>query len=841
MRRSGDNYFLHSYEKDLFRNRYKDPDNDRETTWESIFRRVSRKVACGSRDLAKEFFDGMSSATFLPSSPQLWNYGSKRKFSRNGSSCFTGKIADSLDSFNEAYMESEKIFVSSGGYGVCGNLIRPRGCRITYSQSGSVGVLGMGGPFRNLEARTGYITSGGRERGALMLQLSAWHPDVIEFILAKKPTSLGFLDDWPTNARSFLSQYERKDLSTAEYYFLFDNILHVMDRYASDYVFRRDWPTEKDVISMFGEPDDYIHCPIAEAVRSMKKIGVLRKDHLEQLIPYVFDYGIGKAGEWRKANRDWDLPLQNCNMSIRIPDRLVKAAREDKPWVLAWYSNEPPHDGCKPWTRTDVGFDSIQNTEGATYRVSEDGTDVSVSQDDPKPYKYGVVITTWAGLKENLKPNPNNWKDSEYARFYRRSLLPEISKYGDGTIMANDIFDLVFRAAHGWGDPGVVFDDTYEKFNPIDSAKYGERLSNPCAEYLSPPGGACNLVSVNQRKASDSVNNSWSSEVVETERQWLSLRRDPTFVDYLNNTSEATRKAFAYISRAQEANEEPTPFIREMSHEHYRIVGIGMMGLAEALIRFHIPYGSDAAKHFAAATMSEIGLSAWEESFRLAKQGWPKPKAWDSDRQHRNFLNRVDSARKYRLSRNHVERWKAIARRVRSGEYATHNSVTSVAPTGSISQIAGWIMSRNVSNGVTYDITITSGIEPPFAWSTHRQDNSGMVMVNHDLWNTKEHKGKAWMRSSSDVTPKEHVIMQAAIAAFCDMGVSKTINLPETATLSNVADAYMLSYDLGVPSATVYRDQSKPQQVLTALDCPSGECVVILDRESVSKVPALPE
>jgi len=139
-------------------------------------------------------------------------------------------------------------------------------------------------------------------------------------------------------------------------------------------------------------------------------------------------------------------------------------------------------------------------------------------------------------------------------------------------------------------------------------------------------------------------------------------------------------------------------------------------------------------------------------------------------------------------------------------------------------------MTRAASNGVLHYKHVNGSVEPNFAWATGRRDNSGTTEIVHDLWLTQEHRSKPWMITASEVNAAEHADIQAAICAFTCMSASKTINLPAKASIHDVAAGYERAWRLGVPGTTIYRDQSKPMQVLTALECPSGECAVVFDR-----------
>lgn len=800
-----DGYFVSEYEKDLFLGRYKDPGNPEEMTWEGVFRRVAKSVADTSENEA-DFYDLMATGAAIPSSPQLWNYGASRRFPRNGSSCFTGRMGDTLDDFRRADGDAENIYVASGGFGVILDTVRPRGCKIRHCSEGAMGSMCFGGPARRIEGTTGYITGSGRARGALMLQLSDWHPDVIEFILAKRPSSLGWLDDWRANVTGYLGPVSA-------------GVERLVMTYGSDYVFKKDWPFKSRVIKDCGE----------QAVQEAVEFGILKLVN-GRLVPQVYDWD---TNAFREANRDWDLPMQNCNMSVRCSDEFMNAVITDGDWTFRWFDQAEPKAGELPWTKTDALGEGLKEYDGTIFTVCPRTS--AVTPDGTNPYRYGVIITTWEGLRDNMAPNKNHWRDTDYARFYRTKVLEAVGHL-KGRIKARQVWNLICENAHNHADPGIVFSSTYERFQPVDSEKYGPRLSNPCSEYVNSPGGSCNLISVNLRRCAESVNvkvsdvsliDGWDTRGLTSEHDWTELAKTRAFADYLKEVGHVASRCLTYIAHALEYNEAPVEYIQELTIKHFRTVGVGIMGLAEAMMFFHVKYGSECGQAFASATMSEVALACWERSFELGAKGWPKPEGWSPERMERIFSERWNLAHECGILASQAERWSALKDRVAAGEYATHTCVTSVAPTGSISQIAQWIMTREASDDVINPKTVTSGCEPTFFWGVKRRDNAGQSETYHDLWYSDEHHEKPWMVTAMDgVTPSEHVRMQAAVCAFTCMSVSKTINLPESATVEDVANGYMLAWQLGVPGTSLYRDNSKPMQVLSALECPSGECAL---------------
>lgn len=793
---------MNPYERNLFETRYKDIGSD-EQTWLDVFRRVSRTVTTDA-ELQRQFFDAMMTGEMVPSSPQLWNYGAKgRRFPRNGSSCFTGRMGDTLKSFRAADGDAEDVYVASGGMGLLANTVRPRGCKIRHCNEGAMGSMCYGGPIRRIEGTTGYITGAGRARGALMIQLSIWHPDVMEFILAKRPHSLGWLDNWTVNAKTVV----RGDDLEREIGFC-------IDRFSSAFVHEKDWPSVKEAERVTGM-----------SMHRAQQLGIIKIDTLNRAVPMVTDWASGNV---REASRDWDLPLQNCNMSVRVTDAFMRAAKRGSPWAFSWFDTSEPIPGEHPWTKTDALGNGLEEiNDGRIVTMASDLTgpiNIGAPSGSMKPYRYGVVITTWEGLLQNLSPNQNQWRDTDYARFYRKVIVPAISRLS-GCIYANQVWDLICENAWNHADPGIVYEDTYERFQPVDSAIYGPRLSNPCSEYVNSEGGSCNLISVNLRLCAErGLSRSgvkWQGEIPAFDSL---MEGNSAMREQLREIHDIAYKAMTYISYALDYNEAPVPFIHEMTANHFRTVGTGIMGLAELLMLNHIRYGSPVAQQVAALVMSEVGLTCWERSFELAASGAKVPLGWNRAKMETIFEARAMNAQLYGLPNDHIERWRALAERVAAGEVASHTATTSVAPTGSIAQIVAWVMRDMTPDG--HEVAVTSGVEPTFAWATGRTDNSGSTQVFHDLWASDEHHAQPWMVTASEVTMEEHIRMQAAVCAFTDMSVSKTVNLPEHATVQDVKHGYELAWELSIPGTALYRDRSKPMQVLTALECPSGECTI---------------
>ena len=355
--------------------------------------------------------------------------------------------------------------------------------------------------------------------------------------------------------------------------------------------------------------------------------------------------------------------------------------------------------------------------------------------------------------------------DGEYALKNPRSGEPVKS------LRARKVFELIANLAWRSAEPGLVFIDRINAVNPTPQIGPMES-TNPCAELPLLPFESCNLGSIDVSKV-----------VTGGDFDWTRLRA-------------LVREGVHFLDNVIDANRYPLPQIETITLAN-RKIGLGVMGWADALIRLGVAYDSERALEVAEQLMRFVAHEAYEASAELADVRGAFP----------NFRSSMWDQRGMRPLRN--------------------ATVTAIAPTGTISIIAG----------------CSSGIEPLYAVSYVRRVLDGTLLYEvHPLFRhlaiERGFYSEALMKkiaetgrvtgnpdvpldvqrlfvTAYDVAPEWHVRMQAAFQKHCDNSISKTINMPRQATPADVAQSYLQAYKLGCKGITVYRDGSREDQVLS--------------------------
>lgn len=339
-----------------------------------------------------------------------------------------------------------------------------------------------------------------------------------------------------------------------------------------------------------------------------------------------------------------------------------------------------------------------------------------------------------------------------------------------GELNAKEVFEKMVNLAWEGGDPGIIFIDRINKFNP--TPQEGDMEStNPCGEQPLLPYESCNLGSINLSKF-----------VKNSKINWEELR-------------DVIQTAVRFLDDVIDMNNYPIPEIENMTKKN-RKIGLGVMGFADLLAMLDIPYNSEEGVKTAEEIMSFIQTEGRIASSKLAEERGSFP----------NFDGSIYPKMGFKTMRN--------------------ATITTIAPTGTISIIGG----------------ASSGIEPFFAIAFYRNvmDNNKLVEINpifkekglkegfltkqlmdkiatkgtvHDMEEVPSHIKDVFV-TAHEISPIWHVKMQAAFQKYTDNAVSKTVNFPNTATVEDIKEVYMLAFKLGCKGITIYRDGSRDMQVI---------------------------
>lgn len=361
------------------------------------------------------------------------------------------------------------------------------------------------------------------------------------------------------------------------------------------------------------------------------------------------------------------------------------------------------------------------------------------------------------------------------------------------TIKARALWDLVASAAWRSAEPGVVFMERYNKqFNNY----YYEYVNcvNPCGEEGLPSWGVCNLCSINL----------------------AALVKENGEMDY-ERLTEVAKIGVRFQDDVVDADFYVFDEIRKVQQQGERRIGLGTMGLGDALIKMKIRYGSKESLPVIDKIFKTIRDAAYDASVDIAAEKGAFPKIQIKKHLDGYFVSQLPEAVKKKLKKHGIR----------------NSMLLQEAPTGSTSLLSG----------------VSSGIEPVYEFEFIRRDRLGEHILRHPLFDAwfdefkktngrepKKEERPDYFVSANDLTPEDHVYVQATIQKYVDASISKTVNAPNTHTVEDVKRLYTLAYEQGCKGIAYMREGSRAG-VLTRKEEPKKEEI----KPVAAPAPVMPE
>ena len=428
-----------------------------------------------------------------------------------------------------------------------------------------------------------------------------------------------------------------------------------------------------------------------------------------------------------------------------------------------------------------------------------------------------VTAKTKPGVFENFNVSVGIWEDFWQALVnkegnHKYTLRSPRSREPMRQIDAQQLVDLIALSAWRSAEPGVIFFDNINKYNPLIDARHGPlRATNPCGEQSLYPYESCNLGSINlanfvKRKADGAYEFDWQ------------------------RYEQAIRLSTRFLDNIIDMNKYPVEEIKVATKETRRI-GLGIMGIADLLFLLKESYNSKAGYEFMNKLAEAVSYYSMEESVAIAKARGPFPMCNDSD----YVKGRIPVAGYYELPKEtHTYDWGTLIEKIK--KHGIRNSWTStIAPTGTLSMIAD----------------TANGVEPVFALVYEKRVTVGRFFYTDKVFeNTLKENGlysdeiltkvannygsvrglaeipESMQRifvTAIDIHWTDHVMAQGVWQKWISNAIAKTINMPGDVTAEDVKCAYLLSHELGLKGVTVFRDGSRHEQVLHITGKNTGE------------------
>ena len=418
-----------------------------------------------------------------------------------------------------------------------------------------------------------------------------------------------------------------------------------------------------------------------------------------------------------------------------------------------------------------------------------------------------VTMKTKPGLYENFNVSVGVWSDFWTSLVskgdHRYSLRNPRNKVPVKNIDSHQLMELIALSAWKSAEPGVIFFDNINKYNPCINAKGGPlTATNPCGEQSLYPYESCNLGSINLSR-------------------FVKRKADGMYEFDWQKYEQSIRVATRFLDNVIDVNKYPVDEI-DSNTKLTRRIGLGIMGIADLLFLLQIPYNSKEGYDFMNKLAETLSYFSMDESVVISKYRGPFP-LFENTEYKRGV---IPLSGYYEIPKDlHSFDWNSLIEKIKN--HGIRNSwTTTIAPTGTLSMIA------DVSNGVepvfalVFEKRVTVG---RFFYTSKIFEN---VLKEHNLYNDEvllkisNNYGSIrgldeipdWMQrifaTAIDIHWTDHLMAQAIWQKWIGNAIAKTINMPADATVEDVKCAYLLAHELGLKGVTIYRDGSRNEQVL---------------------------
>jgi len=369
-----------------------------------------------------------------------------------------------------------------------------------------------------------------------------------------------------------------------------------------------------------------------------------------------------------------------------------------------------------------------------------------------------------------------DYKNSAYSDIYDQIWNGDLHAWKEAnlptklykTVKARDLWNKIISSAHASAEPGIVF---MERYNKLSNSYYFNKLicTNPCGEQGLPGWGVCNLGHLYLASFAKEIGEDEQGPVYDID--WDELKQSSRILTrFLDNIIDLTPYHF-------QENKD--------NQKNERRIGGGTLGLGELLIKLRIKYGSDESLEFIDKLYKTITTEMYKESSNIAKEKGSFPKFEKEKLLDSLFIKQLPEDVKDMISKNGLR----------------NITLTTQAPTGTVGSMLG----------------TSTGVEPYYAFKFFRQSRLGFHEVFIPLAEQYKQNGSLpkYFISAMQLNPLEHIKVQAAVQKWTDSSISKTANTPSDFTIEQTTELYEQAYELGCKGVTIYRDNSRQEQVLS--------------------------